>query len=166
LGKPLTNLTGKIFGRLTVVERHPENYRGKARWFCQCVCGQKTIVVSGALLSGNTASCGCYGGARTTGKKTGFSVKYSPKHYLYTAYRNAYNRCTNSKDKDFRWYGAVGVKWLFSSFEEFVVEIGERPTPEHTVDRIDPFGHYEPGNVKWATRLEQTLNQRRRKNAA
>jgi hypothetical protein len=74
-------------------------------------------------------------------------------------------RCNNPKAISYPWYGALGVKvcerWE-NSLEAFAADMGRKPTPDHTLDRIDPFGDYEPSNCRWATRAEQTLNQRKR----
>lgn len=81
----------------------------------------------------------------------------------YQIYKGAKKRCNNPRRKEFLSYGGRGIKFLFASFEEFMAEVGERPTPDHTLERIDNNGHYEKGNVKWATRHEQTQNRRPRK---
>ena len=78
----------------------------------------------------------------------------------YLAYRAARKRCTNPKDKDYPDYGGRGIKFLFVSFEQFLVALGKKPTPEHQLDRKDNGGNYEPGNVRWATRSQQMLNRR------
>lgn len=75
------------------------------------------------------------------------------------------SRCHRPDDPDYRYYGARGIRvadeWRGpTGFWSFLEHIGERPSPEHTVDRIDVNGHYEPGNVRWLTRLEQNANRR------
>ncbi len=61
-------------------------------------------------------------------------------------------------------YGAKGTRvcdeWR-AAYEPFLAHVGRKPTPTHSLDRIDPWGHYEPGNVRWATPTEQASNQRR-----
>lgn len=80
----------------------------------------------------------------------------------YRAYAGAIRRCTDPDDKAWENYGGRGIMFLFVSFEEFFHELGRKPTPQHSLDRIENDGHYEPGNVRWATAKEQRANQRPR----
>lgn len=72
------------------------------------------------------------------------------------------SRCTNPASRAFADYGGRGIKvsgrWL--SFDAFLADMGPRPGAGYSLDRIDPNGHYEPGNVRWATRYEQAQNKR------
>lgn len=86
------------------------------------------------------------------------------KHYHRQIWRAMKSRCYNPKNmKDYKNWGGRGIQicdeWL-NDFEEFKKYVGERPTPKHTIDRIDNEGNYEPGNVKWSTRTEQNNNKR------
>jgi len=78
----------------------------------------------------------------------------------YNAYFKAKDRCTNPKSQAWPDYGGRGIKFLFTSFEEFLKEIGPKPTPKHTLDRLRVNEHYELGNVHWATWKEQANNRR------
>lgn len=70
-------------------------------------------------------------------------------------------RCNNPNHTNYPYYGARGIKVLFSSFEEFYAEVGDPPTCLHTIDRINNDGNYEKGNVRWATRSQQNENRRK-----
>ena len=108
------------------------------------------------------------------GHRRGFPVPYIHGHNTakdgraatrrtpeWTAYENAKQRCTNSKRKGWKNWGGRGIEFRFKSFAEFLAEIGKRPSPKLTVDRIDNDGHYEVGNVQWATREHQIKNRRK-----
>jgi hypothetical protein len=74
-------------------------------------------------------------------------------------------RCHDAKNKHFRHYGGRGIRVCdrWDSFENFLADMGSRPSTKHSIDRIDCDGNYEPGNCRWATWSEQRLNQRRNK---
>lgn len=78
----------------------------------------------------------------------------------YVAYINAMMRCTNKSREDWANYGGRGIEFRFTSFVDFLAVIGKRPSRKHTLDRIENNGHYEVGNIRWATRTQQNRNQR------
>jgi hypothetical protein len=86
----------------------------------------------------------------------------------YRVWSGMLARCRNSRNKDFPRYGARGIRvWAdWAVFETFIYdleqEIGRRPSPQHSLDRINNDGHYEPGNIRWATVSEQARNRRPR----
>lgn len=151
------DLTGQKFGRLTVTNRAPKQSglaSRAARWNCSCECGNTHVVDSASLRSGNTQSCGCWNRDSHT--------KHGLPRYFRNAYDQAIRRCSDPSHKAYKNYGGRGIQFKFTTLEQFALELGERPTPKHSLDRINNDGHYEPGNVRWATASEQLLNQRKR----
>jgi len=146
--------TGFRYGRLVVLRRNGTNKLKKVMWECVCDCGNKTIVPSGSLASGNTKSCGC--AIKDAITKHGCYKKSS-----YNTWRAMMRRCYNLKDKDFpRWGGrGIAVHEPWHDYLIFAAEVGE-PEGSQTFDRIDTNGNYEPGNVRWASPTVQARNIR------
>lgn len=153
------NLEGRVFGRLWVVERVR---KGKfVAWNCLCECGNYAKVITHDLMSANTKSCGCL--RRDTAAWTGENVNV--KHGManspeWHAYRAAKSRCNRPTDQAYKNYGGRGIKFLFTSFQEFYAEVGPRPDGMF-LDRIENNGHYELGNVRWITPSESARNRRK-----
>ncbi len=131
---------------------------------CECGCGKPTHIykatnVRWGQVKGQPARF--LPGHNAVGKGNGRFIDGHRKRPEYAAYVNARGRCTNPKDGAFKDYGARGIQFLFTSFEQWFAEIGPRPATRHTVDRIINSGHYTPGNIRWATRHEQGLNRRK-----
>jgi hypothetical protein len=85
-------------------------------------------------------------------------IQQYPKEY--NSYSSAKDRCNNPRCGDYCRYGARGIKFLFNSFQEFLEHIGPKPASNLSLDRIDNNGNYEPGNIRWATGVEQQANRR------
>lgn len=160
-------MLGQKFGRLTVVRRGPNTAGGSARWFCRCECGgdKEPLVLAGALRNGGTKSCGCLQveAIIKSNKSRDYKTHGMTGTYLYNTLHGMIKRCHNPRSEAFKHYGGRGIvvcyRWR-NSFEAFAADVGERPSPDHSIDRIDTNGNYEPGNVRWATLVEQNNNTR------
>ena len=152
-GQHFHDLEGMVFGKWRVLGFYGQT-AGSSYWTCQCECGHIRAVFGGNLVAGKSKGCG-HCSAKLNAVKHGMCN--SPE---YTAFINAQTRCNNPRIRHYARYGGRGIKFLFQSFEEFYEHLGQRPSPAHSVDRIDNDGHYEPGNVRWATPSEQGNNTR------
>jgi hypothetical protein len=148
-------LEGNRYGRLTVIG-YLGKIKNKTSWRCLCDCGNYTNVLT-TNLKRNTFSCGCLNSELTTQKNTIHGKNRTPEH---NSYCNAIARCTNVKHPKYPIYGGRGIQFLFEDFESFYAEVGNKPGKEYSIDRIDVNGHYEVGNVRWATPKQQANNRR------
>lgn len=159
----LLDLTGQPFGRLTVTSRGPNGKHGEVRWHCRCTCGNETLVYAGNLRSGDTRSCGCLSRELlVTRSTTHGAARVGAETPEYHAWHAMFQRCTNPHHASWEDYGGRGVtvceRW--QSFENFIADMGPRPSPKHSLDRTNNDGNYEPSNCRWATWNEQARNRR------
>ena len=150
-------LSGVKFNRLRVVSKAYTNKHRKVVWECLCDCGNTSFVTTRELKSGHTKSCGCLKKERIINQsQKGFHQKNNKAEY--NSYSSMKNRCYNSNCPHYDRYGGRGIsvcdEW-FESFETFLNDMGKRPSLEHTLDRIDVNGNYEPSNCRWATDQQQ-----------
>jgi hypothetical protein len=155
----LVDLTGNHYGRLTVLRRGDATRR--PMWLCACECGVEKSVRGDHLTLGRVVSCGCWvreitaNAMRTHGKS---------KTRVYRIWRDMINRCHYEAYPERHYYGGRGIevceRWR-NSFEAFLEDMGE-PAPNLSIDRFpNGNGNYEPGNCRWATAAEQSLNRRK-----
>lgn len=147
---------GKRFSQLLVIG--PSTKRG-TKWLdlCRCDCGTEKLVSRSDLGSGNTKSCGCRASVVTSERNTKHGMYGTPTYQSWWAMKQ---RCTYPNHIEYPRYGAAGItlceQWM--EFSNFLADMGERPAGRYSLDRIDNSRGYEPGNVRWATRVEQANN--------
>lgn len=151
------DLVGQTFGRLTVLCR--DGMYSPVHYHCECVCGAETVVRASHLTSGEIVSCGCWNRDKMFKHGHGMRGHFSP---TYISWAGMKNRCDNRNEPSYPDYGGRGITYdpRWADFETFLHDVGHRPE-FHTLDRIDPNGNYEPGNVRWATDAQQANNTRR-----
>lgn len=164
---------GQKFGRLTLLRwiRDDRTAGGKKMPVClfRCDCGAECAVRIYSVRSGKTKSCGCLHREGASSLRHGHtSGRLSPE---WRAWRDMLTRATNANIAHARHYVDRGIgvcpEWAYggdgNGFLRFLDHVGEKPTSQHSLDRIDVNRGYEPGNVRWATRIEQARNKRYRR---
>jgi len=161
------DIAGQKFNRLTAINPVGTDKRGTMKWACVCDCGNAHVVAGDSLRRGSIKSCGCLNLELVTQRAAKINLSHGHARNRmptpeYRAYNAAKNRCNNPRNVLFPYYGGRGIKFLFTSFEQWLTELGVKPDPKrlYSVDRIDNDDHYRPGNVRWATRSEQMRNRR------
>jgi hypothetical protein len=153
------DLTGNIYGRLTVIKQDEDRHvLGKTRyWWCCCECGKIKSINGSSLKSGKILSCGCLKNKHGKYKTT-----------EYHTWGNMLDRCININSLLYKSYGGRGIKvcnrWKGKKgFINFLEDLGKKPSSKHQLDRIDNDGNYEPKNCRWVTPKENTRNKRNTK---
>lgn len=144
------DLAGQRFGSLVVSgAAGSRTANGGLIWDCVCDCGSLVQYRGDLLKSGRRKSCGQHNDGRSDTSE-------------YSIWLTMRARCTNPKNHKFADYGGRGIRvcdrWL--SFDNFLADMGPRPSPQHSLERKENSGNYEPSNVRWATAKEQANNTR------
>lgn len=158
----LRDLTGKTFGSLTVISRSENGKHRRTRWLCKCKCGKTVTCDSSALTSGAKTHCGCQ--RKKIQKKIKTEMHNGSRTRLYRIWAQMRDRCSNPSSTSYQWYGAKGVEvcdeWreAFNPFRDWALSNGY--AEGLSIDRMNPFGNYEPSNCRWITLSEQAYNKR------
>ena len=160
------DLTGQVFGNLTVIARAENNKRNKAQWLCQCACGKRKVVSRKALKAGQK-SCGCAMGIKGAVWKP-IIDRHAHSNKLYNKWVGMHYRCESPKASSYQFYGGRGIsvceEWSgengYEHFKEWAVTHGYSDGLE--IDRIDNDRGYFPSNCRWVDHQENCFNRRAR----
>lgn len=165
--RKVINLTGKQYGRLTVIKHIGKDKYNNAIWLCQCSCGNIITIRGATLRSGKAKSCGCLHKEMAKQLAKNNITHNMSNTRLYRIWQSMKSRCYYKQNNRYKYYGANGIKvcdeWLnnFQAFYNWAIDNGYKENL--TIDRIDTNDDYKPSNCHWATNLEQQRNKRNNK---
>ena len=153
------NMTGLRFGRLVVLKQVENNEFNQIQWFCQCDCGVQKVYLGFNLRYGRTQSCGCYGKEK---REEGREIHRMSKSKEYNSWIGMMGRCYNSNLSGYPYYGGRGivVVEIWHKFANFYSDMGPKPDPSFSLERLDVNLGYSKENCIWASLTTQARNKR------
>ncbi|SRR6266536_824250 len=123
------------------------------------LCGNEFITRLSSIKNGNTRSCGCLHKSELSERTR---IHGGSNTLEFSSWQNMKNRCYNKKTTRYQHYGGRGInvcaRWL-NSFEAFILDMGKRPAPKYTLERINNDKDYCKENCRWATKKDQNRNR-------
>lgn len=153
MARKALNLKDQTFGRLTIIEKTLQKEGTSICWKCLCQCGREKIISARRLTRKQVLSCGCLQKGRKTHGMSNTKI--------FRVWEGMLQRCNNSKHPSYLRYGARGIKVCveWENFQQFYNDMGDIPSPEHSIDRVDNNGNYCLENCRWATTKQQNRNR-------
>jgi hypothetical protein len=160
------DLIGRRFGRLVVLNELPRrSHNPRIQYLCRCDCGDERAYAGSDLRYGDSKSCGCLRREmlRARNYRHGEAVRKTVlRTSEYRAWQEMKRRCSDPTRRGQENYIGRGItvceRW--ASYRDFLADMGRRPSPKHSLDRLNVNGNYEPINCRWATTIEQRRNRR------
>ena len=173
-GRRVNDISGIWFGRLKTIKLKSIGGGTGTTWLCECLCGKRVIVPAVYLKTGDTKSCGCLKRETSREMMREMTLTHGDtqrddngKQFIppeWTAWHQMRYRCLNPKSRAWKNYGGRGIKVCkrWEKYEKFLADMGRRPSPDHSLDRINNDRDYKPSNCRWATMKQQSNNRRKR----
>jgi hypothetical protein len=155
------DLTGRVYGRLTVISCAGQQDRARIKWKCRCSCGSEVSISGTELRCGDTKSCGCLRVETTIKRLTKHGAASSKaKTATYATWQRMIQRCSNPNAGNWKHYGGRGIEVCerWQDFGNFVADMGEK-LPGKSIERVDNDAGYSPENCIWADRKTQSRNK-------
>lgn len=151
---------GARFGRLVIKDVFR---KGQETWaICDCDCGNEHSGLALRIRRGETKSCGCFRREATAARNKETKTHGMTHSRLYSVWIDIKKRCLCTSSRDYFRYGGRGIivapEWV-ADFVQFAADVGEPPSSQHSLDRIDNDGPYSKANCRWATKVMQTRNR-------
>ena len=153
------DLTGQTFFDFYVIKESDKRRNNNILWSCRCICGNIRDCLGRDLKIGKHKSCGCKRKDNLKKAVVTHGLTSTPE---YNVWQTMKQRCNNKQSADYKYYGGRGIKICdrWDKFIFFLQDMGKRPSPEYSLERIDNNKMYCPENCKWDTKFNQSRNRR------